>query len=135
MNLRSSRRVTGLKPNDYDHEINLVDNDGLPSPPHERHTLRDNQDDWHPQNHTPQIEQTNTNARLLSSSHNSTQNSSRNQIDFESQSSRRGSHVPNVHGSDQQGVDNSQDNSTMGRSASRPSIEIQGMLVSFILPR
>ena len=132
MNLRSSRRVAGLKPNDYDHEINLVDNDGLSSPTHERHTLRDSQDDLHQHTHAPQIEHTNTNSRLLSSGHNSIQNSSRNQTDFESQSSRRGSHIHNLNTNDRHGVDTSQDNSTMGRSASRPSIEIHGMLVSSI---
>ncbi|ATY66105.1 peroxin Pex23-like-Penicillium chrysogenum [Cordyceps militaris] len=76
MKLRSSRRVVGLRPDDFDHEITLVDNDGTVSP--------------HNGHHYAQIDRTTTTSNLLTPNP-STRRSSRahGSVDASNASTRR----------------------------------------------
>lgn len=114
MKLRSSRRVVGLKPDDFDHEISLVDNDGTVSP--------------HNGHHFAQIDRTATNSNLLTPAQSTRRGSSARASGDESDvSSRRPS--PNAsrdvileHPEEQESQRN------LRPSPSQPSIEISGMI-------
>ncbi|OAA62989.1 peroxin Pex23-like-Penicillium chrysogenum [Cordyceps fumosorosea ARSEF 2679] len=115
MKLRSSRRVAGLKPDDFDHEINLVDNDGTVSP--------------HNGHHYAQIDRTTTTSNLLTPA-SSTQRSSRapSSADESNASSRRPSPSGSPSGSRQVIIEQpeEQENDRAVRpSPSQPSIEVQ----------
>ncbi|TQV94967.1 hypothetical protein V2A60_009955 [Cordyceps javanica] len=112
MKLRSSRRVVGLKPDDFDHEIALVDNDGTVSP--------------HNGHHYAQIDRTTTTSNLLTPAP-STRRSSRAQAsaDESNASSRR----PSPSGSRDVILEQpaEQENPhTVRPSPSQPSIEVHG---------
>lgn len=66
MKVRSSRRVIGLKPSDYDHEISLVNHDG-PAPIPRQGNLE------------PQLSQTGTSSELLTTGGNQS-NTSRQDV-------------------------------------------------------
>ncbi|KAJ6782429.1 hypothetical protein PWT90_07301 [Aphanocladium album] len=112
MKLRSSRRAAGLKPDDFDHEISLVDNDGTISP--------------HNGHHFVQTERVATNSNLLTPSP-STRRGSRAQTsgDVSSASSRR----PSPNGSRTvilEHPDEQEQQRTVRPSPSQPSIEVHG---------
>ncbi|OAA51012.1 peroxin Pex23-like-Penicillium chrysogenum [Beauveria brongniartii RCEF 3172] len=112
MKLRSSRRVAGLKPDDFDHEICLVDNDGTVSP--------------HNGHHFAQIDRTATNSNLLTPDAG-TRRSSRTQssADEPNTSSRRpspsGSHDVILEQPEEQ-----ENQRNPRHSPSQPSIEVHG---------
>lgn len=112
MKLRSSRRAAGLKPDDFDHEISLVDNDGTISP--------------HNGHHYAQTERVTTNSNLLTPSP-STRRSSRAQTS--GNGSNASSRRPSPNGSRTvilEHPEEQENQRTVRPSPSQPSIEVQG---------
>ncbi|KAM3512568.1 hypothetical protein MY11210_003743 [Beauveria gryllotalpidicola] len=111
MKLCSSRRVAGLKPDDFDHEISLVDNDGTVSP--------------HNGHHFPQIDRTATNSNLLTPTGTRRSNRTQGSADEPNTSSRR----PSPSGSRDVILEQpeEQENQRNPRpSPPQPSIEVHG---------
>ncbi|OAR02532.1 hypothetical protein LLEC1_07066 [Akanthomyces lecanii] len=112
MKLSSSRRAASLKPEDFDHEISLVDNDGTISP--------------HNGHHYAQMDRTTTASNLLTPTP-STRRGSRAQTsaDGSNTSSRR----PSPSGSRDVILEHPEEQinqRTLRPSPSQPSIEVQG---------
>ncbi len=112
MKLSSSRRAAGLKPEDFDHEISLVDNDGTVSP--------------HNGHHYVQMDRTATTSNLLTPTP-STRRGSRAQAsaDESNTSSRR----PSPSGSRDvilEHPEEQENQPTLRPSPSQPSIEVHG---------
>lgn len=118
MKVRSSRRAGGLKPGDYDHEINIVDHDAS----RQLHTA---------QHFEPQVSRTNTTSNLLSVGEDGyTSGQDLSSIDSRQ---RLGSYADGAHDTIPEQSDleaESEQQAHIDHSQSQPQIGIQGSLDS-----